>query len=323
LIVIAIALVVTSWLSLVGAYLSPLTTPAWSAWFGQSMGGAYPAWTGFAVEAARSLIFISLTALAIGYKFNTEIRTFFNLRHWSWKTTLFRVLYIIVALIFGYTEVRRMTGPAPARLAAWASKHGIRSAGWKAERKPYLIYIPYSLINYIPVATTLIVIPFFAVALDRIDLKNDRKKLDEGLVRVCSGKPPANEVKRGIDGVFASYRATCASRCARYLDILAVLTLAIQFETLIGKSTLTPEGYYMMELAWFVVGAAGIWFIVVCFLYQGGYEFTQGVRANSDVADPTWSNANAVMEFMKSVVSSSVSGVIVLTLLLPILRHFL
>ncbi len=314
-VVFAMPLLVISWTSLALAYYGPWATETWSLRFDRLESSTWPRGTGFAIEALRSLLFMSIIVFVAGTRFHREAWNLINPRRQSWEVNLMRLLFLGIAAYFTYTEATRflIVDRSPADLAAWGAKRGLETTATR-EWYSYALYLPYSLVNYIIGVGLLFVLAVFALFRDYNKLRHARRTLSMRLRR-----DSAND--RQVRLAFASFRDTCFTRCARYLDVLGIIALSVHFEYWFGRFTLTEEAHNTMYFGRVLVASAALCLLCIGYLYSSGLQQTHRVLAVKDCPDlAIWQANHSPWQFIKSLFLSNMSGLLLLSILIPLMH---
>lgn len=312
----AAPLLLVSWTSLALAYYGPWTTDAWLLRFDRLGNDAWPLGTGFGIEAFRSLLFLSIIVFVAGARFHREAWSLANLKRHAWDVNIMRVLFLGVAAYFIYTEGSRflLVERQPAELAQWAKEHGLQTTAAK-EWYPFAVYLPYSLVNYVMGVGLLFVLAVFALTRDYLRLRHARRTLNN---RISRAKVSEHQVRLA----FAGFRDTCYTRCARYLDVLGIVALSVHFEYWFGRFTLTEEAYNTLFFGRLLVTSAALCLLCIGYFYSNGLQQTHRVLASKDCPQLTvWHANHSPWQFIKSLFLGNMSGLLLLSLLIPLLDN--
>lgn len=312
----AAPLLVISWTSLALAYYGPWSTDAWLLRFDRLGSYAWPPGTGFGIEAFRSLLFLSIIVFVTGTKFHREAWNLANPKHHAWDVNVMRVLFLGIAAYFIYTECSRflVLERQPTELAAWAKEHDLQTTP-EREWYPYALYLPYSLINYVMGVGLLLVLALFSLTRDYLRLRHARRTLNNRVRRTAA-------TEQQIRLAFAGFRDICFTRCARYLDVLGIVALSVHFEYWFGRFTLTKEAYNTMFFGRLLVASAALCLLCIGYFYSNGLQQAHRVLAAKDCPQlTTWQANHSPWQFMKSLFLGNMSGLLLLSLLLPLLDN--
>ncbi len=311
----ALPLLVISWTSLFMAYYAPWSTEAWSLRFDRLGNAAWPLGTGFVIEGFRSLLFLSIIVFVCGTRFHREAWGLVNLRRQNVHVNAFRLLFLIIGVYFCYTEAMRFldVSRAPTNLANWAKTQGITTTA-EQEWYPYATYLAYSLINYVAGVGLLFVLAAFALSRDCLKLRTAVQHLAASISGATS------QIDTCL--AFNSFREECRSRCARYLDVLGIVALSVHFEYWIGRFTLTETAYNTMSLGRLLVTSAVLCLVCIGYVYgQGLQRSHMALSAQNYPELNLWNSLNSPWEFLKSLVLGNVSGLLLLSLLIPLIDY--
>ena len=206
-----------------------------------------------------------------------------------------------------------MVTRAPTDLANWAKTQGIVTTA-EQEWYPYATYLAYSLVNYVAGVGLLFVLAAFALSRDYLKLRTAGKQLAGSVGRAAS--------EIDICLAFNSFREECRSRCARYLDVLGIVALSVQFEYWIGRFTLTDTAYNTMSFGRLLVTSAVLCLVCIGYVYGQGLQRSRTALAAKNYAELSlWNSVNSPWEFLKSLLLGNMSGLLLLSLLIPLIDH--
>jgi hypothetical protein len=324
-VVAALVLLITA-VSLVMAY-GVDGTDAWREHFSSSR--AHP-WHGLLIDFVRTLIFLICLCLLLYFDFRSETIKIFDPRRWSLRVTAFRAAYLVAVVLVASNEGPRLWDQSRAatelvRLSLEqetneeAHKPALSDAlpenAIDANATAYRWYLPYLLIRYCAVAIPLTLIPLFALRIDLVRMyRHLREYLDELNATNHFGV-------KGAEQQFHDFKVGCLRLSARYIDVLAILAVAICFENALGRTTLSAKGLQLEEIWWGTVGLSVICPIVVSYWYSRGYW--QFLERRGMAASAEWMKSNNAMAYFVELLRFRPSGVIVLVALLPSVLKFL
>lgn len=316
-----------SWLSLIFAY-GVYNTGPWDIRYGM----CEPTWRpgiGWLIEGARSLILVLLWVYVLDVRFQKQTKDLFSLRWDSWKQgrlVAVRLVFLTLAAYFFYDQLTHHLTRGPDDLIEWTKEMSNDKAVVGREFKVlleepgklkhdirinYLAYLPYSLINYLIIAASFISVSLLGAFDDYNNLLANHRQL-------------SRDIKTGGDvpilTSFNSFRNICQRTNARYIDVLASLSLAVHFDYWIGKHTLSSGALVSLIVAFVLVGTAVVHIFIISTFYQSGYDLTKPAVGDS-LATGGFRNKYNVLTFLRESFTENVGGVILLFLIaIPLSR---
>jgi hypothetical protein len=258
---------------LVVSYFGPGATEAWRLRFGRLGEARLPVGIGFTIEAARSVIFLSLICTVAYFRFRLPLKRFLSPRFHTPRVWIARAVFGVAMLVFLGAEFDRQWFPerAATAMVAWAADHGIETTPDR-EVVPYRWYWNYSLVHYTFVFGGLLLLPILQFAL--ADLPYVRRAMALFAVAQRAEPNPMGAVDR-LYAIARMFRGLAA----RYVDTAGVLAIGVQFEYWIGRWTLSEMGY-LIEVVGMLV-TSGIMVMVTAYLavhYAAAVEITASGR---------------------------------------------
>jgi hypothetical protein len=294
------------------AYYGPGATAAWNLRFDRLGEPELPSGTGFAIEATRALLFLTLVSAVAYLRFRLPLQRFLSPRFHTARVWLARSVFSGAMLVFLVAEFRRQWEPANAATAmtAWAAERGIVTTP-VCEVVPYRWYLGYSFINYTVVFGGLLLLPILQFLL--ADLPYLRRATS--LFAAAQQEEP--NALTAIDRLYAMAR-TLRRLAARYVDTAGVLAIGVQYEYWIGRWTLTDTGY-LIEVAGMLV-TAGIMVLVLAYVasqYAEAVEQTTSGRGGGlDHRVEERIQQFSLAWFLRTAIFSRASGIALISLVL-------
>jgi serine/threonine protein kinase len=317
--------------SLTLAYYAPWSTSAWAARFDQLEGRLTTRGAGWAIESMRVAIYLPLTFMICWFKFRREVRRFVNLRVQSLRINIVRGVFLVVAMSFLVQQIQwhlSLEG-GPKALALWEANYVSGELGspspvdeppaelTQQQWYPYATYLAYSLINYMFIMPVLAIFPIAGMVRDIPRLRRQERTLASDLRRHAT-----NETS--IFGQFQQFEQHCQRICARYVDVLALIAVAIHFEYWIGRFTLTAEGFVTMVSGWAVVIVAAGFFLWMTHVYEGAVESSKRALIECNSMNlATFMNQHSPAAFVKWLITNRISGLVILSLFFPLAHGLL
>lgn len=270
------ALATSLCVSLVGlglAYLGPGATAAWRLRFDRLGDPRFPAGTGLAIEATRSIMFLGLVYTVAYFRFRLPLQRFLSPRLNTPRVWLARGIFGVAMFLFLQSEFRRQwfAEHAATDMAAWAADHGLETTP-RQEVTPYRWYLGYSFVHYTFIFGGLLLLPILQFVL--ADLPYVRRAMT---LFDAAQRAEANAMD-SVDRLYAVARVL-RRLAARYVDTAGVLAIGVQFEYWIGRWTLTEKGY-LIEVSGMLV-TAGFMVLILGYLasqYAAAVEITGMAR---------------------------------------------
>ncbi len=296
------------------AYFGPQATSAWELRFDRLANPALPMGIGFAVEAVRSVLFLTCV-FAVGYRrFSQPLARLFSIHLHTWRVWVARLFLASVLTVFLGFEANRLWRPehAASGMVAWAEKHGITTTAFD-EVIPYRWYLGYTVIQYTFILGGMMVLPVLQFLL------SDLQYVNRSLVLFSEAQRREPNAMQAIDRL--STLARHFRRLAtRYVDTAGVMAIGIQYEYWIGRWTLSEMGY-LIEVVGMLLTAA----VMVAILAYVASRYAEAVEVTSfgRGGKPDHRIERMVGQFnviwlMKSAFFSRPSGFAVLSLLILI-----
>jgi hypothetical protein len=286
-------LVVASWSSVICAFVLFASEP-WDRQFGRPFNGPSIGWL---VEAIQSLLTIVLGVTLMRTRFIGEFRDIWAGDGWFHVRPTIRqaarLLWIIAVLVGIWTLIWHHYVAGPLFLS------DAQQTTLEIARRNYLIYLPYSFINFIVIDTALLAVSVYGVATTYYYLNAERYKL-------------RNRKNSRIDG-FEQYRDSCEKSLRRYLDLFAAMTLVCLYQYFLGHRTLSSNARQFFWEAAGLISLSVIAFVFVGSLYQTEYDVTCD---DDERATEEWKDKNSPKTFFKSLGSRSASGWILTSILI-------
>lgn len=304
-----------SWLSLFLAY-GPYSTPAWLSRFGQCDNPSWHERTGALIEGGRSLLLLLMSFYILEVRFQDETTAFLGICHrWKQRSLLVcRFLFVIALIYVAQDQIRHHIYDGPLFLRDHAYEHGIRASADNVALRNYLTYLPYSLVNYLVVVAPLFSIPLYAFTIDFQRIWHACKMVEET-------REPQDPKDLAVCN-FRLFRRICEKVLNRYLDVLAVLTLAVHYDYWLGYCTLTDEGINSMFLGCVLVGSAAAFIIIISSVYQRGYGDIVDRLSTAEHGDSKFRRENNLLTWLIACLRDNIAGVILLGLVIVPLAHF-
>lgn len=236
----AFAMLVISLASNYASYTSFFTSEIWLARFDEMKGTVFQG-LGFEIGCARVLLFIPIITYVFWKSFRNQLGQIFSFRSHTKVVWLARILLCVISLGFGALETYRHLTPnqAPLDLAIEAGYENPSIELVEQQRTAYAAFLPYSLVLYMVIVPSLVVIPFASALTDFPRVQSQGHWLTDGMER--------GQFKSGhVISLFRRFESNCQAVCERYLSCSMILLLAINFECWAGRFTLSQSGFELM-----------------------------------------------------------------------------
>lgn len=304
-----------SLVSLSLAYYGPETTEAWKRKFDLLNDSQVPRGAGFVIELVRSALFLTVTTLVLAFRFNNEVRRFWDFRQWNVKLIANRVAVFGILTLFFLIEANRHLSleQAPAELAEWAQEHGIETSPLK-EAGPYRWYLGYSAISYMTVLGGLVAFPLIRFTLS--DLSFVIRRLRELRCHFESATSVA-----AVSKLLIHFGKECRELSSRYVVVMAAMVMGVHYDWWIGWRTLSESALQVLMIGWIVAGVATAFFVMIAGLYASAFDaaFKRVVSFGSVAQEAEISKINTLW-FLRKNLLDSLSGLICLSLVIVLLR---
>lgn len=313
--------------------------PAWALRFdklGQPDGGSHGMAIRMGLAAIAVLFGVTVICVGFGTEFEQLLPLFRRerLRGWLSRKTLwlytFRFLFCALAIVWGGWEAHRVldlseSGP-PAQLVAFGEANGAyEGIAWSAAEKfaaaekGYWWCLPYSLIFYAVVVPLLVVVPMYAAVVHDVpQWVSADAQLDEAVMREQTAEN-AKLVKQR----FFSFKNDWYKRCLRYLNVGAIVAVTLVYYQLIGKNAFSPEFQKTTFATFLVIGINGVFFVFVWYVYHDAWIRTTEYLENSTGTQIQLRTEDHPWNFLGRLFLQSVSGYVVLIVLLIPLKNML
>ena len=249
-------LAIISTVSLLGAYVFSNSEP-WVSEFNSF---------GWIIELLRSGFFLYSMTDIVFIIFNFESREFFGIietpREMIRVIRIMRLLMISFLTFVIVINLYYHLSFAPQELAKLYSTSYPNNQNdyFNLFKLPYIWYLPYSLINYVIIAGSIIATSLYSSSKDVRYLYLCRKKLDIQQQRISN----INSINRNYS--FLSRESICEiikhdfeyfsqrfiKKIGRYSSLFLILTIGISFEIIAGKHTLAKTAIVWMSVGYFL-----------------------------------------------------------------------
>ncbi len=295
--------------SLTMAYFGPGTTEAWTRRFDRLQDQKVPAGTGFLIEAARIILFVTCICGVCMLRFAEPVRRFFSPQLNVPAVWIARTVVILMIAFFLRAEVARHWNPsaAGADMVKWAAAHGIETTAEK-EIVPYRWYLPYSVSIYIFVFAGMITCPLLQFFL------SDFGYLQKRLTALAANQAATSKPQAKL-ALLYQFAHGCRDLTARYVDAGGVLAIGIQYDYWIGRKTLSDDGFATVVLAWVTIGIMAGLFLVICYVYSRALEITASSFGAHDFQTDQAMNQMGLIWLLKSSLLNRLSGLACLSLI--------
>ena len=298
-------------ISLTMAYFGPNHSETWTQRFDRLETRNVPPGTGYLIEAFRAILFLWMTVYIVGTRFTTIIRQIFSFWIWSIKLAVSRIVIFATIAFFVISESQRHLSleKAPSDMLRWAQSYGLETT-LKAEQISYAWYLPYSLVSYIVVFGGLFAFPFFRFWLSDFPYMQRQAGRFAKIQSTISSPRQLQINQRRF-----AHENSVLSR--RYVDLLGILCVGVQYEYWIGQFTLSDAGMQTAAIGWFVVAFAAV------FVFAIGATYSKGLAASEDVANKLEHSSGNIPDqsttvgsFLKKTVASNLGGMAALSMTL-------
>ncbi|NEP87834.1 MAG: hypothetical protein F6K18_13965 [Okeania sp. SIO2C2] len=226
------------------------------------------------IEFIRTVIF-SLTEIYIVFiVFRQEFNEFFGFENtipaeYRKARNFIRIIMLAIAvaviIIVPYYHLEY----APQKLADfweyWTKKHPEdiyieldSKEGYDAYKRPYLYYLPYSLINYIIVGLLMIFVTIYASIKDSIFLKIYQTKIRDKQIKISLLKQhyfgffDTSSICKKVALNFTYFSHIFVNKLGNYTSVFLCINIGIAFEVTVGIKTLAPAAILWLVLSYFV-----------------------------------------------------------------------
>jgi len=294
------------------AYYGAGATAAWRLRFDRLGEPRLPSGTGFAIEAARAVLFLTLVTAVAYVRFRLPLQRFLSPRFHNLRVWIARGLFSGMVFTFLTAEFSRQWFPENAArdMTAWALERGLATTPLQ-EVIPYRWYLGYSLVNYFVVFGGLLLLPILQFLLADLPFLQRATKL----FRLAQKNEP--NAMTAVDRLYSLAR-TLRQLTARYVDTAGVLAIGVQYEYWIGRWTLTETGY-LIEVVGMLV-TAGVMVLILTYIaikYTDAVDSTTASQgANLDHRVEQRVQQFSLSWFLRTTVFSRASGIALLSLIL-------
>lgn len=305
---------IVSYVSLIMSYFGPGTTLAWSQRFDHLKMSNVATGTGFAIESMRVILFLALV-LGVSYRrYYLPLQRFFSPRLHGLQVWIARTAFALLLGFFLQQEFTRhwFEPRAAADMVAWAVDKGLPPTTTGEEVIPYRWYFGYSAIHYSLIIGGLVACPILQFLLaDFRKVRRLMSRFTESQTQEVNAIQSVNLLR-----VFGLYIRQIAYR---YVDTAGVLAVGIQFEYWIGSYTLSENGFAVESQGMTMV--AIFMLMILAFLawtYTQAIEITgRSPSVTSDYRIDGRLQQFDLLWFLKSVFLTRLSGIMVLSLIVP------
>jgi hypothetical protein len=258
LIQIGFSLSVISTVSLLASYVWGTSDP-WIQTFGDR---------GWTIEMARGMLLIVGIIYLIGTKFSREAAEVFAFRSPSNDPyeifNLFRWFVRVFSFAIAILLLDHHLWTGPEELKSLVESTG---SDWLNYRLPYLLYLPYSTINF-ALTVWLFAGGSYAAIEDLLDLRSQSLNLKNKLELINEENVKDDRACQYILDAFKIYCYDVIYLAKRYTSLFSGLATAILFETIASRSVFGQDTLSESAKAWFWVGAIVV-AIVLLIIFWG------------------------------------------------------
>jgi hypothetical protein len=303
---LGIYLAVISTLSLLGSYVGVKSEP-WIQAFGSS---------GWIVELARAIMVILGIIYIVASKFPQETGEFFAF-HRPLKDpygilSSFRVFVGLFSLAIAglLLDHHLFTGPQ----ALGADPDGWSISDFVTYRLPYLLYFPYSTINY-GLAVWIFGGGSYAAINDLLYLREKSLKIKNQLAQFTKKSIKNDTLPAEIINIFHKYCYEVIDLTKRYTSMSAPLASLLLFEVSLGKNTLSEPA-----IAWVWVGIIVVAIVLLIIFwgfshYETVFQETSHCLSRFQVNYTEFERENNSVNFLKRICRANLSLYIALVML--------
>jgi hypothetical protein len=231
--------------------------------------------SGFIIEFLRAVLIVGIGGFLLTQVYYTELTEVIRAVRWRQATPALRfIVCLILVTTLGTIPLivyhHLVWGPDDLR------QHYLAHAGVAdslAYHRPYLLYLPYSIVNYVLVGIPVFAIGLFAVSRDTASTKQEHDQL----IKAISDAPSCDAI--GI--IFRDYFNGYSDRCERYAAFSLCLAIVVTYEHYIGSLALTETATRWAWIGWFVVGIYFLAILLIALYYEHG--FRESVRRLSNL----------------------------------------
>lgn len=311
-------LLVASLVSVTLAYTT-WTSELWLNHY-EKLTGTYVSGLGWEIECLRAIIYLPSVILLCCWRFKTEMLQIVGVLPSRRIVIVARILLVVFSVGFGILETHRhlSVDQAPTQLVEETGGDVSDQVLVAKQQRPYAAYLPYSLINYMVVMPLLVIVPIAALGADLPQLRGQQRNLAAAFKR-------EDLSEQQILSGFQKFELNCQAICARYLDFLLLLLIAINFECWLGRFTLSETAFRLMTGGWMIVAlitvGSFIWFFAI---YTDSNQAASRALVNRESTQSVnFRNQHNSAAFLKWLITGRLSGLGVTVSMLVLLLWLL
>jgi len=224
---------------------------------------------GFVVELIRGALIVWIAGWLLGHIYLDESRLLLGAARGRVSDRTVRITLGVVAVTVAFALtmiIRHHMRSGPDDLMRHYLRHGAIEHGeeWELLRRPYLLYLPYSIVNYVLIGIPVFAIGLYAVSSDTRVTKRDHDALVQGIASApdCSA----------IDKIFRDYFNGSLDRCERYAWFSLCLAIVVAYEHHVGSYALTETATLWAWVGWIVVSVYFLTVLGIALFYENGFR---------------------------------------------------
>ncbi len=306
---------------------------AWELQFNK-LGNEQQTSYGMWIEVLRLMLTVVGTLLVTCTRFGKELMLLlrvtdtstWSLRLWTAASreagmvTVARGCFVVMAIGLGAARTVWVLGPdemgRASKLVQWGEDHAAyvdssltAAKKFESAQACYRAKLLYMLIFDCIILPVAVVLPLFAIlSIDLPRLAEAQRKL---MQEIAQGNPLA-----GVQTTFQCFRADLQEQAMRYLNVFAALSIVVAFEVWIGNRTIASEGRDVSNVAFAVVGANALFFVLLWYFYHDAWQKTARYAVEKGESDKQLREEYHPWSLLKTLLHESLSGYTVLLLLL-------
>lgn len=269
--------------------LIPTWMPA-ESWFGPTI--VY-------IELSHTVVIAALSMFLLGFAYRAEfVRTahvLFLRQYSDHKYVLLRTAAVVcaIAVLTILLNHHLRVGPDELKNLYERRDGKILATGqsFVTYHLPYMVYFPYSFVNFFCGMTPILAVCLLAVPRDIAATFADS-------FRVLDAKKQDRTEEQVLSG-FKQFYERCAERCGRYSSLALGLGAFAVFEREVGVYSTTRSAASMASLGIQVVSLYGVSILAVIVLYVAAFGSTQSGLQRSGADARKFAKENNILAFLK------------------------
>lgn len=246
--------------------------------------------------------------------------------------TVFRILLVIIAVLFGGWHAFQcldhgsFKGKVPdnyvVRMVSQGEENHVYATTTSAQNKfdgarwCYISFLPYVMVFYGIIVPLMIVVISYAIIRTDLPLFHHSRRMLKTTLFLCGSAEVARKQ-------FKQFRLEWYNQSMRYLTAFASLGIVVIYDQLLGNLALSKEAQQQEIVAFLLLGANSIFFLVVWYFYHDAWFETDRFLVECQEVDDAFRKENGPWTFLRSLFHNSMSGYTASALLLLPLKNLL